>query len=93
MAEGENALAYDSSGRMLKDAGYHTKSHHREPSPVWPPMGYNLVFDIPGHSIRDQWPRGEGKAQVMNRDSVGGKDMASQIADLSKLRDQGKLAI
>ena len=80
VAEAEDAISYDSSGRVLKNDGSDSKNNFHGPAPVWPPPGLNIVCDIPGHSLRDQWPRGD-KAQKMNRGGGTNVQQASPTGD------------
>ena len=91
MPRSETHMAYDSNGRPLINPTIQAGDRSIPESPIWPPVGYNLVAEIPGRSIRDNWPKEGGKGQVMNRGTGGEKDIASQLLELSKLKDQGEM--
>lgn len=52
----EQSMGFDQYGNILMNDG-----GKRSPHPIWPPLGYNIVVDIPDdQELHKRWPRKSG---------------------------------
>lgn len=90
-AQTDDAMAFDQYGRALQAMVGGSKHHAGQMKPVWPPLGYNVIMQVPANvDLRSSW--GKGAAEAKPAQVVMGNQQqsaAERIAAAQKLKDDG----